>query len=78
MGFFSWFRRKPSGAAGEEATAAPVAAEESTQDGPEPAESVEGGSELSADPGSASEAGIPKQQSAEVAADNEAGENARA
>ncbi|MEU6484098.1 hypothetical protein [Streptomyces sp. NPDC046887] len=136
MGFFSWFRRKPSGAPGEEATAGPVAAEAFTQDGPEPEETgrekdrekdqkkdrekdqgrdqgkegsvgtavaedgeiageggvdrvtesvsrTEGakgerGSEPDADPTPASEAGIPTQQSAEVAAENEAGENARA
>jgi hypothetical protein len=79
MGVFSWFSRSSSGAVealAEEAAAAPpdeaseVAAP--TSPGATPSESV-----TSTGPESAEGVDIPKQQSADEAADSEAGKNAR-
>ncbi|MFE6843074.1 gliding motility protein [Streptomyces sp. NPDC057686] len=75
MGVFSRFRRKAAEASTEEAAAAVLTteseaavAENETETGAEPA-----GSEASAPEG----VEIPKQQSAEKAADSETGEGAR-
>jgi hypothetical protein len=77
MGVFSWFRGKS--AAAEEAQASPLPAELPADEASE----VTGGAAPAGDPAAvagsapAEAVEIPKQQSAEDAADSEAGEGAR-
>ncbi|MER5968745.1 gliding motility protein [Streptomyces sp. NPDC002055] len=70
MGVFSRFRRRSSAASTDEAAAAPL-----TTESTEPAVDAEAASEES--PKTTDGVEIPKQQSAEEAADSEAGEGAR-
>ncbi|WP_369146926.1 gliding motility protein [Streptomyces sp. R44] len=72
MGVFAMFRRKKQGDTGSDATAEAAEAEAPTA----AAEDVET-DEVTAEAAPAEAVEIPKQQSAEAAADNEAGEGAR-
>ncbi|WP_406422373.1 hypothetical protein OH809_12180 [Streptomyces sp. NBC_00873] len=79
MGVFSWFRRSSSGAvetSAEEAAAAPT---DEASEVAAPAWSGATADESVTSTGSQSSEGveIPKQQSPDEAADNEAGDNAR-
>ncbi|MBT2493570.1 hypothetical protein J7E96_34745 [Streptomyces sp. ISL-96] len=79
MGVFAWFRRKSTDgveASPEEAQAATLTADTAEAAAADVRESgAEKGTEVSED--AAADVEIPKQQSADEAADNEAGESAR-
>jgi hypothetical protein len=84
MGVFAWFRRKDkesAAASTEETATAPVTAEgeaaAEAEAAPGTAPEMSGTTEADGTEAAAEGVDIPKQQSAEEAADNEAGDGAR-